>query len=125
MENDNLISSDKKGNVIVYSKNLNLIKTKFNFYKNNYKKIKKNLNIIVQDGIAYISDNLGYLYALDYEQDNILWAKNYKVPFRSNLKISGEKIIVSNQNNNLFLINKKNGNTIKLIPTEESVVKIT
>ena len=123
LENDNLISSDKKGNVIVYSKNLNLIKTKFNFYKNNYKKIKKNLNIIIEDGVAYISDNFGYLYALDYEQDNILWAKNYKVPFRSNLKISGEKIIVSNQNNSLFFINKKNGNMIKLIPTEESVVK--
>ena len=45
LENDNLISSDKKGNVSVYSKNLNLIKTKINFYKNNYKKIKKNLNI--------------------------------------------------------------------------------
>ena len=60
------------------------------------------MNIIVEDGVVYISDNLGYLYALDYVQGNILWAKNYKVPFRSNLKISGEKIIVSNQNNKTF-----------------------
>ena len=123
LENNNLISSDQKGNVIIYSKNFNSITTKFNFYKNNYKKIKKKLNIIVEDGVVYISDNLGYLYALDYVQGNILWAKNYKVPFRSNLKISGEKIILSNQNNKIFFINKKNGNAIKLIPTEESIVK--
>jgi hypothetical protein len=114
LENNNLILSDQKGNVITYSNNLNTVKTKFNFYKKNYKKIEKNLNIIVEDGIAYISDNLGYLYALDYDQNNILWAKNFKVPFRSNLKISGEKIILSNQNN---------GNMIKLISTEESIVK--
>ena len=32
----------------------------------------------------------------------LLWAKNYKIPFRSNLKIYKNKLIAANQNNNLF-----------------------
>ena len=52
-----------------------------------------------------------------------MWAKNYKIPFRSNLKLSKDKLIASNQNNNLYFFNKKNGNMLNLIPTEETIVK--
>ena len=59
--------------------------------------------MVIADGeIIYVSDNIGYLYALDYKNNKILWAKNYKIPFRSNLKILENKLITANQNNNLF-----------------------
>ena len=122
-KDNNLIISDEKGNIIFYSLNTNQIISKFNFYKKKYKKIKKKLNLIVDKNIIYVSDNLGYLYALDYQTNKILWAKNYKIPFRSNLKTSEKNLITSNQNNNLFFFDKNNGDVVKLIPTEESVVK--
>ena len=56
-------------------------------------------------------------------EQKILWAKNYKVPFRSNLKLINNKLIASNQDNNLIFLDKRNGNTLKLIPTEESTIK--
>ena len=52
-----------------------------------------------------------------------MWAKNLKVPFRSNLKVFKNFLIAAHQNNNLHFFNKKNGDIIKLIPTEESIVK--
>ena len=52
----------------------------------------------------------------------IIWAQNYKIPFRSNLKIFKNKIITANQNNNLYFINKEDGSVIRLIPTEEVMV---
>ena len=55
--------------------------------RKNIKNSKKTLNIIVEANIIYVSDNLGYLYAYDYLKKKVLWAKNYKIPFRSNLKI--------------------------------------
>ena len=79
--------------------------------------------MIVENNIIYVSDNLGYLYAFDYRNNKILWAKNYKVPFRSNLKLFKNKLIASNLNNSLFFFNKSNGNNLKLIPTEETIVK--
>ena len=70
-----------------------------------------------------MSDNLGYLYSFDLDKNKILWAKNFKIPFRSNLKIFQDKLILSNQNNHLYFINKNNGDILKLIPTEETIVK--
>ena len=122
-EANNLITHDEKGNIIIFSINENKIVSKFNFYKKRYKKIKKILNLIVEDNIIYISDNIGYLYAYNYNTNKILWAKNYKIPFRSNLKLSKNKLIASNQNNNLYFFSKKNGNMLNLIPTEETIVK--
>jgi hypothetical protein len=122
-ENNNLITSDNKGNIIVFSVNENKVIAKFNFYKKNYKNKKKILNLIIDKNIIYVSDNIGYLYSYDYRSNKILWAKNYKIPFRSNLKLFEDKLIASNQNNNLYFFNKNSGNILKLIPTEETIVK--
>ena len=122
-KNSEVIASDTKGNIIVYSINEEKIINKFNFYKKNFKGVKKFLNLIVEENTIYVSDNLGYLYAYNYKIDKILWAKNYKIPFRSNLKIIDNKLIASNQNNIIYFLNKKNGNILKLIPTEETIVK--
>ena len=79
--------------------------------------------MIVENDTVYISDNLGYLYAYNYIDDKYIWAKNYKIPFRSNLKIYENKLIAVNQNNNLFYFEKKTGEILKSIPTEETILK--
>jgi len=118
-----IISSDYKGNIIIFSINENKIISKYNFYRKKYKKVKKKLNIIIENYLAYVSDNLGYIYALKYKENKILWAKKHEVAFRSNIKIYKNKIIVSNQNNQLYFINKNDGETLSIIPTEETVIK--
>ena len=122
-DGENIITTDIKGNIVVYSVNKKEITYKYNFYKKKFKKIKKNLNIIIEENVIYASDNFGYLYALDYENKKLLWAKNFKIPFRSNMKIYGNKIITADQNNILHIINKFNGIQLKFIPTEETTIK--
>ena len=120
---NNLFLTDIKGNIIVYSTDTNKIVYKFNFYKKRYKKLKKIISIKIENNIIYASDNLGFVYALNYENKKLIWAKNLKVPFRSNLKIFENKLILANQDNKLFFINKYNGNNINVIPTEQVVLK--
>jgi len=122
--NDIFILNDFNGNIIFFSLKDKKIIEKFNFYKKNYKKnIKKKLNLFLDNNILFISDNLGYIYAYDIILNKILWAKNYRVPFRSNLKIKGDKIFASDQNNDFLVLNKKNGETIKKFPTEENIIQ--
>ena len=122
-ENNNVITTDLNGNIIINSL-VNKFKTKkFNFYKKKYKKIDKKLNIFLENSTVFVSDNLGYLYAYDYKNGKIIWAKNYKVPFRSNLKIVNDKLVAANQNNDLYFFNKNNGNILKTFPTEETITK--
>ena len=122
-EEGNLIINNSKGDIIVYSLQENREISKFNFYKKKFKKIEKKINYIVEDNIIYAADNLGYLYSLNYKTGKLLWAKYYNIPFNSNLKIYNDKIVVSNQNNNLNIINKNTGELVQLIPTEEAPVK--
>lgn len=120
---NNLIINDQRGNIIVYSTSQNQIISKFNFYKKKFKNIKKQLNFIIKDDIIYTADNIGYLYAYSIKTKKLIWAKNYKVPFRSNLKIIKNIIIASNQDNDLFFFNKKDGTLLNKFPTEQNVVK--
>ena len=122
-EKDNIIFSDEQGNIIIFSIDESKIINKYNFYKKQYKNIKKELNLIIENNVIYVSDNFGYLYAFDYIKNKILWAKNYKTPFRSNLKIKNNKIITANQNNDLYFFDKLTGDALRLIPTEENLVK--
>ncbi len=124
-ENNNIICSDSNGNIFIYSLIDKTLINKFNFYKKKFKNIEKKLNLIVENGIIYVSDNIGFLYAFDYKKNKVIWAKNYKIPFRSNLKIFQDKLLTSNQNNNLYFFNKYSGDISKLIPTEETAVKNT
>lgn len=121
---DTYIFSDRKGNIIFFSLREKKITNKFNFYKQKYKKnLEKKLNLFIENNILYVSDNLGFIYAYDFNLNKILWAKNHNIPFRSNLKIKNNKIFTSNQNNDFLLINKKSGEIIKKIPTEENNIQ--
>ncbi len=122
-DNQKIIVTDDRGNIIVYSTDNQEIILKYNFYKKKFKKNKKNLNIITEDNIIYVSDNLGYYYALDILNDKLIWAKDHKIPFRSNLKIKDNKIFLADINNSLLLVKKENGEKVKVIPTEETTVK--
>lgn len=120
---DLLISSDSKGNIIVYSIKFKRILHKYNFYKKKIKNIEKKLNYILEDSLLYVSDNIGYLYAYDYIENEIIWAKKFEAPFRSNLKVDGKKLFLADENNNLFIVESKNGNILRKIPSEEVLIK--
>ena len=68
---------------------------------------------------------MGYLYSYDYKLNKILWAKNYKIPFRSNIKISKNKIFASNQNNDLLIFDKNSGEILKKYQPNRQLFKIT
>ncbi len=122
--NNNLfISSDYKGNIIVYSLKKKKILHKYNFYKKKFKNIEKKLYYIMNDNLIYVSDNIGYLYAYNYINNNVIWAKKFDAPFRSNLKIDKKKIFLADENNNLFILDASNGNILRKIPSEEVLIK--
>ena len=118
-----VIINDIDGNIIIYSLENQKIFFKYNFYKKEYKKIKKKLKVIIEKNIIYIADNLGYVYAIDLLSQKLLWAKDYKIPFRSNLKIIENKLVLADINNALYFLNKNDGEKIKILPTEEVLMK--
>ncbi len=117
---NNLFFSDSKGNIGIYSLNKNQLIFKYNFYKKKIKKTKKNIKIIVRDDFIIAADNLGYIYSINYKNNKLNWAKNYLVPFRSNLKIIDKTLFLSDEKNKIILIDINNGNKIDEFYTQPS-----
>ena len=121
--NNLLITSNLKGDLIVYSVTKKKILNKYNFYKKKFRNIEKKLNIILFENNLYVSDNIGFLYVYNYNSNKIIWAKKFPSPFRSNIKINNNKLYIANENNSLFVINANDGSIIRKIPTEEVLIK--
>ena len=117
---NNLFFSDSRGNIGAFSLRENKLLFKYNFYKKKLKKIKKEIKLLVKDNTIIAVDNFGYIYSIDYKQKKIVWAKNFLIPFRSNLKIINETLFVSDEKNKVILINIKNGNKIDELYTQPS-----
>jgi outer membrane protein assembly factor BamB len=107
--NDNLISHDHKGKIFVFSLTSQKKIFEYSFYKKKFKNINIKINFIVNDNFLYAADNLGYLYAINLKDKSIAWAKNYGIPFRSNIKFANNQIFLANQDNVIYSINPNNG----------------
>ncbi len=119
--NDNqFIFSDLKGNIIVFSEKEQTVKFKFNFYKNILKNFPKKISIILKKNVIFAADNLGYVYALDVSTKKIVWAKNYGVPFFSNIKIIDDLLFLVNKDNKVYILNLLSGEKIWEYSTDRS-----
>ena len=119
---NNIIYSDQKGTIF----NINLdgkINWKKNIYKKIYNKIYKNLNFIVNKNIIYISDNIGFVYAISLDSGALIWIKNHGIPLRSNIKIFNNKIFLVNQDNRFLCLNIKDGSLLWNFRSISSFIK--
>ena len=106
---DKIISHDYKGTIFVYSTISKKNILKYNFYKKRFKKYKKKIYMLVNDNKLYAADNLGYVYVLDLDKQSIIWATNFGVPFRSNIKLVDDSIFLANEDNVIYAINSNTG----------------
>ncbi len=109
LENNIVFFYDPIGNIFSYSIKRDKIIWKYNFYKNMYKNTPKELNLSISKNNLIISDNFGYVYSLNKKTGKINWAKNYGVPFKSNIKIDGDNVFLINQDNKFYIISEKSG----------------
>ena len=79
--------------------------------------------MIIEKDIVYVSDNIGYVYAYNYLNNNLIWAKNFKVPNRSNLKLFNEKLVLADENNKLLILNKIDGKLVRQIQLKKLWLK--
>ena len=109
---DNLFFSDIKGNIGVFSLIDNKLIYKFNFYKKKFKKTKIIIKLIIKDESIIAADNLGYVYSINLREKKLSWAKNFLVPFRSNLKIINNTLYLSDEKNKIILIDIQTGRKV-------------
>ncbi len=107
---DKIISIDYKSKINILDLNLKTKKFKSLYKRKVYKNYNINFQIIAYKDKIFISDNLGFIHCLNIDNLEILWKKNFGVPFKSNIKIYSNDLYLINSNSKIFSINTKNGN---------------
>jgi len=119
----NIFFYDTSGSVYNFSVDNRKLVWKFNFYKKRYREIPINIKLTISNENLIISDNLGYIYCLGINSGKLKWAKNYGVPFRSNIKINDGDIFLLNQDNKFYSIKEDNGEKNSSLETFASSLK--
>jgi len=106
---NNLVTYDHKGKIFSYSIDSKKKLFEYDFYKKKFKNFKKEIFLTLNKNILIAADNLGYVYAINLNTKVLIWAKNYGIPFRSNIKIVDGQILLANQDNVIYSLDLRSG----------------
>ena len=120
--NNNIIISDDRGTIYNINNKGNL-KWKKNIYKKTYKNIYKNLVFSIYKNIIYVADNIGFIYAIDLKNGNIIWIKNNSIPLKSNIKVYDNKIFLIDYDNKIISLNTNDGSKVWQVLSISSFIK--
>ena len=120
---NDLITFDHKGRIFIYSVILKKKVYIYNFYKKNFKDFNKYIYLKINENILYAADNLGYVYAIDLKNESLVWAKNFGIPFRSNIKVTDGQVLLANQDNKVYSLDAETGNKNWQFSTSETFLK--
>ena len=123
LEKNTIFLYDPHGTIFSYGLKEKKINWKYNFYKKRFRNSPKDLNISIENENLIVSDNFGYIYNINKNNGKIKWAKNYNVPFKSNIKIDNDNIFLINQDNKFYIISVKTGKQILDLETFPSLLK--
>ena len=114
-----LVFFDKKGSLIKYNKNAQVIWKK-NFYSKSEKKLSPKLSFALQNDKLIVVDNVANFYLVDFENGNLVWSKKNEYPFNSEIKIFRDKFFAIDYNNNIKCFNIADGANCWILPTENA-----
>ncbi len=121
-ENSNLIFFDKKGTIIKFNDTSKIIWTK-NHYSKEEKKLLPILNFSSKNNLLVVTDNLANYYILNLKSGELIWKKNHKAIFVSEIKIDKDRFYVIDSNNKLNCFSLSNGSKIWEFDTDYDLIR--
>ena len=121
-EAENLIFFDKKGSILKFDPNSNIIWKK-NYYNKVEKKLKPVLTFGLSSEILIVADNISKYYALNLKDGKEIWSKYNSAPFNSQIQTHKDKFFIIDFNNILRCISVKNGKELWNIKASNTFIK--
>ena len=119
---EGIIFFEKKGNLIKFDNEKNIIWKK-NYYTKQEKKLSPLINFGSNKEIIIVTDSLSKYYAIDKLTGNLLWSKTNASQFNSEIKVIDDKFYVIDKENIIYCFSTKNGKKIWSYKTENFFIK--
>ncbi len=116
---DGIIFFDKKGSIIRYDTNQNILWKK-NHYSKKEKKLQPKLNFILDNQTLIVADSISKYYSVNINSGELNWSKNSSYAFNSEIKKYKNKIFVIDYKNTLRCYNIVDGSECWNLQTEDS-----
>ena len=104
-----IITINNKSKINILDTNLKNLISKKIYKRKIYKNYNIDFKIIAFKNRLLIADNLGNIHSLNIANLDIIWKKNFGVPFKSNLKVHNNNLYLINSNSKIYSINTDNG----------------
>jgi len=121
-EKNNLIFFDNKGTILKFDDYSKLLWKK-NYYSKSEIKLKPILFFSNNGETLIIADNISNYYAIDIKSGKLLWKKNNKAPFNSQVKIYKNLFFVVDYDNTLKAFSIRDGNEAWSVKTEPALIR--
>jgi len=104
-----IITINEKSNIIIFDSNFKKINSKKIYKRKIYNNYNLKFSIFADAGKLYISNNLGEVLCINIETLQVIWKKNFGVPFRSQIKLYKGNLYLVNSNSKIYSVNVDNG----------------
>ena len=120
---NSIIFFDNKGAILKFDSSSKKLLWKKNYYSKKEKKLQPILFFANDQNILIVTDNIAKYYALNIHSGDLIWTKNNKAPFNSQIKIYKDKFFVVDFENTLRCFSLKSGDELWKVRTEQAFIK--
>ena len=121
-KDESIIFFDGKGSIFKVNNELKEI-WKVNHYTKKEKKLNPILYFAQTEKNLIVADSLSKIYLINLIDGNLIWTKDSKASFNSNIKIINDRFLVVDFENTIRCFSIKNGNEIWNYETENPFIK--
>ena len=119
--NNDLIFFDNKGSIIRFSNDSKIIWKK-NYYNKYEKKLSPILSLASNENLLLVTDSISKFYLMDINSGKLLWSKDHKTNFISDIKIDDDRFYVLDANNSFLCFSIINGEKLWEFQTEQKLI---
>ena len=119
---DTIIFFDDKGTILKFDNNSKLLWKK-NYYTKTEKKNKPFLFFANNLNTLIVADTIAKYYAININSGELIWSKNNKSPFNSQIKIYKDKFFIVDDSNILKCFSLSDGSLIWEFKTQDALIR--
>ena len=119
---DTIIFFDDKGTILKFDNNSKLLWKK-NYYTKTEKKNKPFLFFANNLNTLIVADTIAKYYAININSGELIWSKNNKSPFNSQIKIYKDKFFIVDNSNILKCFSLSDGSLIWEFKTQDALIR--
>ena len=122
LDQNNLFYFDSSGSIIKFDSEANVV-WRQNYYSKQDKKLQPILFFSIEGDNLFVADSIANYYVINKDTGKLKWKKKHSSSFNSQIKISKNKVLIIDMENQLRCISLETGELLWTVKTQQSLLR--